>query len=268
MSRSIVSVCLLAIVAVAARPVASAADDKPLTGKVLVLAAASTTDAVEEIRRDFVRLHPGVTVRASYAASSTLARQIEAGAEADVFLSASRNWVEIVAKQSFVARETDLLSNRLVIVVPANSTLQITGPGHLAANAVRHVALADVASVPAGIYAKQALEKLGLWAKLEGKVTGAADVRQALAFVESAAAEAGIVYATDAAASRRVRVAAQIDTASTEKIEYTLALLKHGAERPVAVAWYEYLKSPAAAAVFQRHGFIVPGADKPAKAAE
>ena len=222
-----------------------------------VFAAASTTDAVEDVDREFARLHPEVKVRESFAASSTLAQQIAAGAAADVFLSASTQWSEFLEKKNLVARQQDLLSNELVIVVPVDSQLDIKSPADLAADRVRRVALADAAAVPAGIYARQALTKLGLWKSIEPKATGAADVRQALAFVETAAAEAGIVYATDAAASRRVRVVAKIDPLLTEPIRYPLALTARGAKHPSAVAYFRFLAGEKAAAIFRKHGFVV-----------
>lgn len=251
LTATIVSVALCAC----DRLVAAEAD--ALAGKVLILAAASTTDAVEELTRDFLRLHPNVTVRTSFAASSALARQIEAGAEADLFLSANQQWAGVIAQRGLAARQCDLLSNELAIVVPVDSPLKIERPADLEQSSVRHVALADVASVPAGMYAKQALEKLGLWTALEKKATGAADVRQALQYVESGAAEAGIVYASDAAASQRVRIVARIDSKLTEPIRYPLLLLADGQAKPAAAAFYEFLASPRAATVFKRHGFVV-----------
>ncbi len=236
---------------------AAAADPAEISGKLLFLAAASTTEAVDEIRAEFVRLHTGVTIRASYGASSALARQITAGAEADIFLSASTEWAEYLNKDKLVDRQRDLLSNELVIITPVDSELRISHPRDLLVDGVRHLALADFRSVPAGVYARQALTALDLWPRLEPRVAGAADVRQALHFVETGAAEAGIVYATDARASKRVRVAARIDPKLSDPIRYPVVLLKHGAGNAAAVAFYDFLLSPAAAAIFRRQGFIV-----------
>jgi molybdate transport system substrate-binding protein len=248
---------LSALVSVLAQPWAAAADPSDLSGKLLVVAAASTTDAIEQVRAAFVRLHPAVTIRTSYGASSTLAQQINAGAEADIFLSASTEWADFLSGKKLIERRRDLLGNQLVIVVPADSPLDVKGPADLAQPKIRRLALADPKSVPAGIYARQALGNLNLWTQLEAKVAGAADVRQALHFVETRAAEAGIVYATDAAASRAVRMAARIDPKLSEPIHYPLALLKHGAGNPAAIAFHEFLSSLAAAAIFRQHGFVV-----------
>ncbi len=245
----------LASAAAGLAAIAPAAEPEPLSGKLLVLAAASTIDALDELRAAFVREHPRVTIRTSYGGSSTLARQIESGGQADLFLSASVAWADYLDKKKLVAKRRDLLSNRLVVVVPADSQLKLNDLGGLAADTVRRLAMADPKSVPAGVYARQALEKSGAWKHVERKVTGAADVRQALALVETGAAEAGIVYATDAAASRGVRVVLQVDAKLTEPIRYPLVLLNPGAGDTEAEAFYDYLGSPAAAAVFRRHGF-------------
>jgi molybdate transport system substrate-binding protein len=224
---------------------------------ILVFAAASTSDALKEIAAEFERQHPGVKVRTSFAASSTLAKQIEAGAAADLFLSASPEWAEYLAKKDLVDRQRDLLGNQLVIVVPTESTLKIAGPADLLGKQITRLALGDPASVPAGVYARQALTKLDLWDKLKDKVVGAADVRQALQFVERGAAEAGIVYATDASASDKVRVAVTIDPTLSEPIRYPLVLLPAGAKNQAAGKFYDYLASDGAGVVFRKRGFLV-----------
>ncbi len=242
----------------------AAADTSSLSGRLLLLAAASTTEAVDDARAEFGKLHPGVTIRVSYGASSTLAQQIAAGADADLFLSASGQWAEFLQGKQLVARGRDLFGNRLVIVTAADSNIEVKQPDDLLQPRFRRLAMADPKSVPAGVYGRQALETLGLWKQLEAKVAAAADVRQALNFVDVGAAEAGIVYATDAATDKKVRTALVFDAKLHEPIRYPLVLLKHGADRAAAVALYDFLGSPAAAAIFRRHGFVVPAApDRP-----
>lgn len=248
---------LLSIAGACQPLVVAAAEPSALTGTVLVLAAASTTESMDQIRGEFARLHPAVKIRVSYAASSALAKQIGAGADADIFLSASSQWAEFANERKLIEKQRNFLGNELVIVVPKDSTLTIHGPQDLVQSGIHYLALADTKAVPAGVYARQALEKLNLWEQLVARATGAADVRQALAFVENGAAEAGIVYATDAAASDSVKVAARIDAKLTAPIRYPLVLLKHGAGNPAAVALYDYIGSPAAAAVFQKQGFTL-----------
>jgi len=244
----------------AAAGAARAQDDHP-AGRLLVLAAASTREAIDELRANFAGQHPEVTVRASFAASSTLAQQADAGAEADLFLSASSQWADFLEGKDLVALRSDLLSNELVVVVPADSKITIDGAARLADPRIRRLVLADPKAVPAGVYARQALEKLNLWEKLGSKVAGAADVRQALKFVETGAAEAGIVYRSDAQGDKKVRIALALDPKLSQPIRYPLVLLKRGADNKAAVAFYEFLRSPPAAAVFRRYGFIVLSSD-------
>lgn len=220
-----------------------------------LFAAASASGALDEIRGQFKR-ETGTDVKASYAASSTLAQQIAYGAEADVFVSASTQWADHLDQKALVKRRRDLLKNRLVIIVPAGSQLDVQKPEDLLDKAVRRLALADYTAVPAGIYAREALTKLGLWEQLRGKVVSGADVRQALAYVQSGAADAGLVYATDAAVCRSVKIVAEISTELTEPI-YAIVLLKPRESKGGAEAFYRYLNSPEAADVFRKHGFVV-----------
>jgi molybdate transport system substrate-binding protein len=230
-----------------------------------MFAAASTGNALDEIREQFTR-ETKVEVKTNYAASSTLAQQIAYGAEADLFVSASTEWADYLDREErgLVEKRRDLLGNRLVIIVPADSQLDLQKPEDLLGKAVGHLALADHTAVPAGIYAKQALTKLGLWEQLRGKVVAGADVRQALVYVETGAAEAGVVYATDAAVSTAVKVVAEIPPELTEPIRYPIVLLKQGqgeAEGEAeAESFYRYLNSPKAADVFRKYGFVVQAA--------
>ena len=226
--------------------------------RVTLFAAASAGGALDEVREEFKR-ETGIEVEASYAASSTLAQQIAYGARADVFVSANTDWADFLDRDSNVPvkQRRDLLGNRLVIIVPTGSQLSLQSPQDLLDTAVERLALADYTAVPAGVYAKQALTRLGLWEQLEGKVVSGADVRQALAYVETGAAEAGLVYATDAAASARVKIVAEIPAKLTGPIRYPIVLLEQGRSNPQAESFYRYLHSPEAARVFRKHGFTV-----------
>lgn len=223
---------------------------------ILVFAAASTTDALNEIKAQFTK-DKGIAVQMSYAASSTLAQQIVNGAEADLFISADTKWADYLAKKDFIVRQQNLLGNRLVIVVPGDTKTEVGKPADLLAAGIVHLALGEPESVPAGRYAKQALTKLGLWDQLKDKVVSAEDVRQALTYVETGAAEAGIVYATDAAISKKTKVAVELSEKLTDPIRYPLALLKHGQDSVAAQSFYTYLNSAEAAKVFQKYGFAV-----------
>lgn len=219
---------------------------------VTIFAAASATDAVETVARAFGEAR-GVRVRTSFAGSSTLARQIEAGADADLFLSAGEEWADYVASRLPVAARRNLLANRLVAVVPTRSSLRIAGPEDLLAPEVQRIAIADPEAVPAGIYARRALERLALWDRLKDRLVPAADVRQALLYVERDEADVGFVYATDAAIGQDVRTVLQLDPA--EPILYPLLLLN---DDPDTRRFYDYLDSPQAARIYRRLGFEKP----------
>jgi len=256
--------CLVLILAAVA--LVGCRSEIPLSGRgtagstppcvVTLFAAASTGPALEEITAAF-RIEHGIEVQTNFAGSSTLAQQIATGAGADVFLSANETWVDFLEESALVAERKDLLRNRLVIVVPMEAPVGIRSPEDLLDPLVAHVALAEPTAVPAGIYARQALESLGLWDEVKPKVVAAADVRRALAFVETGAAEAGIVYATDVVSSSAVVVAGEIDPELTDPICYPMALLAGAAGRTEVKRFYDYLNSPPAAELFRKHGFTM-----------
>ena len=236
----------------------------PSPQPVLLFAAASTTDAVEDLSQTF-QTENRTRVLTNFASSSALARQILHGAEASVFLSANVEWIEALERENLVAGRADLLGNRLVVIVQAASKLGAKTIEELATLPFEHLALADPSGVPAGIYARQALVNLDLWSALETKVVAGADVRQVLAYVERGAVEVGIVYATDAVISSGVRVLLDVPLESHDPIIYPLVLLKaaHSSSGPRAL--YRYLQSAAAAALFNKFGFTTrpPGASSP-----
>jgi molybdate transport system substrate-binding protein len=221
--------------------------------EVVVFAAASLADALREIAKAF-EAGTGHRVVLSVGGSNDLARQIRAGAPAEVFVSASADRMDEVERARLVrgADRVDLLSNRLVVVVPAGATKAPVAAEDL--TRVRSLALGDPQAVPAGIYARQWLDRLGLWERVRDRVVPTLDVRAALAAVESGNADAAIVYRTDAAISRRVRVALDVPAGEGPRIVYPAALLA-GSRGPAARAFYEYLRSRPAREVFERLGF-------------
>jgi molybdate transport system substrate-binding protein len=223
--------------------------------EILVHAAASLTDALEEIGADWQRAS-GHTVLFNLGASSDLARQLRAGAPGDVFLSADLAQMDLVERAGFVraADRVDLLSNRLVVVVPAGATSWPRAPSDLLA--LERIALADPEAVPAGVYARRWLQSLGLWEKLRGRVMPALNVRAALAAVESENAGAAVVYRTDAAIARRAKVAFEVPPEQGPRIVYVVAPLFRSGKAAAGRAFVAYLRSPAAQAVFARHGFV------------
>jgi len=221
---------------------------------VVFFAAASTQDAVREISDRF-ESRSRVPVTLNFAASSTLSQQILAGAGSDLFLSANVRWVEEVMNRGPGSRRRDLLGNRLVVIAPAGSGLQLRKPSGLLDPRFSRLSLADPEGIPAGIYARQALKKLDLWQALESRIVRASDVRQALFFVELGEAEAGIVYSSDARISEGVKPLLELDSALSRPIVYPLVLMESSGE--AAKRFFEYLLSTESAEVFRRYGFSI-----------
>ena len=231
-------------------------------GELVVLAAASTAAAMDEVAALFAETGHG-RAHISYASSAALARQIELGAPADVFLSANRNLMDYLAERGLIdaASRRDLLGNELVLVAPLDSPLRLAiAPGFPLAQALGdgRLAMGDPDHVPAGIYGRDALRELGVWDAVAARVAAAADVRGALALVSRGEAAAGVVYASDARAPARVRVLGRFPAASHGAIVYPVAAVGARAG-PAAAAFLEFLGSPEAQAAFRRHGFIVIG---------
>jgi molybdate transport system substrate-binding protein len=228
--------------------------------ELVVHAAASLTDALTEIGAAYER-ESGARVRFNFGASSMLARQIEQGAPGDLFLSADEAKMDALEKRGLLWPGTrrDLLSNRLVIIVPNESKAMPHSAADLAAPGFEKLALAETQSVPAGIYARQYLEKLNLWEGLKRKVVPTENVRGTLAAVESGNAEAGFVYKTDALISKKVKIAVEIAGAAGPKILYPMALLKSSVSLEEARRFEEYLAASAAAKVFEKFGFALTG---------
>ncbi len=225
---------------------------------VNVFAAASLADAIREIAVAYQK-EAGDRLSFNFAGSNVLARQIEEGAPADLFFSADEARMDQLEKAGRIVAgtRTNLLGNSLVVVVAGDSALRVEAIGVLASNTVKRIALADPQGVPAGVYAKQHLTKLGLWSAIAPKVVPTENVRAALAAVESGNVEAGIVYRTDDAVSKRVRVALEIPAEAGPRIVYPAALVKDGKESAAAARFLRHLRSEAAANVFRKHGFLV-----------
>lgn len=228
---------------------------------VRIFAAASTREAVERIAQTF-QDQTGVAVETNFGASSSLARQIERGADADLFLSADENWADFLADKELIDRRRDLLSNRLVVIVPSKSTAKLQSLDELAGPRITRLALAGP-QVPAGTYAREALTHAGIWDRLQDRVIEGGDVRQALAYVDREEAEAGIVYATDVIGSSKVRVALEVNSQLHAPIRYPLALIRREQERPSARRFYDFLGSPEAGEVFRAVGFgVLPKSER------
>lgn len=222
-----------------------------------VSAAASLTDALKEIAQTWEGAS-GHKIRFNFAASSTLARQIAEGAPADLFISADEEKMDQLQKKGLISTATrrSLLSNTLVIAVPRDGGVRIRNPRDLASRSVRRIAIAEPETVPAGIYAKRYLQKIGIWEKVSGKIVPTENVRATLSAVESGNVDAGIVYRTDALISRKIKVAIEISRKEGPAISYPFAVLQGASEPATAKRFLDYLSSPAALRVFARHGFL------------
>lgn len=225
---------------------------------VRVSAAASLTDVLHELG-DVYQKDTGDTVLFNFGASSTLARQIVEGAPGDVFISADELKMDQLQQRGLIDKKSrrSILSNTLVIIVPSDSNLKIASPKNLADPAIRNVAVAEPQSVPAGIYAKEYLRKLGVWPKITYKIIPTDNVRATLAAVESGNVETGIVYKTDAMISKLVRVAYEIPVAEGPNISYPAAVLADSRQKAAAQRFLDFLTSEKAKALFRKYGFLI-----------
>lgn len=227
-----------------------------------VFAAASLSDVLQQVGEAYTaQTHQ--PVRFSFAASSALAKQIESGAPADAFISADQEWMDYLAKRGLIqdATRRDIVTNALVLVAPADSTLKLRiAPGFALAAALGErgrLATGDPASVPVGKYAKAALTRLGVWTRMENRLIPADNVRTALNFVARGETPLGIVYATDARAESRVRVVDTFPADTHERIAYPAAVTARAP--PEAAAFVTFLGSAKARAIFNKAGFGPPG---------
>jgi molybdate transport system substrate-binding protein len=229
---------------------------------VTVFAAASTTNAVTDIAALYMASHAGDKVVASFASSSTLAKQIDNGAPADIYLSANTKWMDYLAEHKMLepASRSDLLGNRIVLIAPGQSSMadidvkpDFPLAGLLADG---RLSMGDPEHVPAGIYGKQALVRLNVWDSVQSKLAPMKDVRAALAMVERGEVPLGLVYATDAAISTKVRVVGVFPQDSHPPIVYPVAIVA-GHSSPAAEGFLQFLKSADAKAIFEKYGFSV-----------
>lgn len=226
---------------------------------VVVFAAASLKESLDEAARQY-QARSTDRILLSYAASSSLAKQIELGAPADIFLSADLEWMDYLSARNLIkpTTRTDLLGNNLVLIAPKDSTVALTlAPSADLAGALKggKLAMGDPDHVPAGKYGKAALEKLGIWTSVQASVARTDNVRSALAFVARGEAPLGIVYGTDAAAEKAVRVVDVFPVGSYPPIVYPVAETVSG-KKTGAARFLTYLRSAEAKSVFRRFGFI------------
>jgi molybdate transport system substrate-binding protein len=225
-------------------------------GELTVFAAASLQDALAEIGSHYEQ-QSGEKIVFNFAASSTLARQIEQGVPADIFFSADEAKIDVLEKKGLLLPGTrrSLLSNTLAIVVSSDSRTVLKSARDLASSRIKRIAIAEPQTVPAGIYAREYLKKLGLWDALQDKLVPTENVRGALAVVEAGNVDAGIVYKTDALVIKRVKVALEISAAEGPQISYPVAVMKNSSSSENARRFVDHLAGGAARRIFEKFGF-------------
>jgi molybdate transport system substrate-binding protein len=224
-----------------------------------VLAGLGMIDAFQAINKLYMQENANITITGNFAASGTLQKQIEQGAPADVFISAAAQQMNALQDEGLLLNDTrqNLLQNRVVLVVPVNSNLSLSDFEDLLNNDVKQIAIGDPEFVPAGTYGKQAFELLGIYEQLQAKLILCSDVRQVLGYVEAGNVDAGIVYATDAAITDKVKIVADAPEAVNSKIVFPAAIIKASHNVAAAKAYIAFLFSSEARAIFEKYGFSV-----------
>ena len=231
---------------------------EPARPQLLVFGAASLANVLEELARDFEQ-SSGIQLKLSFAASAVLARQLEAGGRADVFISADQEWMDYLQQRSLIDQATrrDLVGNRLVLIAPADSDIELQIAPHFALAAALgrgRLSTGDPDTVSAGRYARSALVSLGLWNGIEDRLVRADNVRSAMMFVARGEVPLGIVYATDARVDPKVRIVDTFPETTHAPISYPAAAIR--GSRQEAVVLLDYLASPSARDTWKKYGFV------------
>ncbi len=231
----------------------------PAALTINIAATTSLTDALKEINAKYTLTKPNISLVPSFASSGTLQTQIQNGAPVDIFISAAAAQMDNIEKDNLIIPETrrNLLNNNVVLIVPADSKLTLTDFKGLTADNVKKIAIGEPKSVPAGTYALQAFDQLGIMAQLQPKLVLGADVRQVLTYVETANVDAGIVYSTDAMTSTKVKVAAIAPAEINAKVVYPVAVIRTSKNITLATDFENYLFGPEAKVIFEKYGFAM-----------
>jgi len=269
MKRKLLTVFLLLMMALSMFSMAACSQSEPAAEPaaeetaepvaLTVSAAASLTDALTEIQTMYKEAAPEVTITYNFGSSGALQQQISEGAEVDVFIAAAAKQINTLKDEGRLVDESivDLLGNRLVLVVPADSTAAVSKFEDAASADIAHLALGEPTSVPAGKYAEEVFTSLNMLDTIKAKAVYAKDVKEVLTWVESGNADAGVVYLTDAINSDKVKVAAEATEESHSPIVYPAAVINTTASPDAAQAFIDYLGSDDAKAVFEKYGFTI-----------
>lgn len=229
------------------------------TVELNISAAVSLKDALTEIQANYQKKNPEVKLVFNLGASGSLQKQIEQGAPADIFISAAPKQMDELEAKNLINKTTrrNLVENKLVLIVPQNSTLGIAKYEDLTKSNVQKFSIGEPSVVPAGQYAQEVFKKLGIWDEVKDKIVMAKDVRTVLAYVETGNVEAGIVYKTDAVSSDKVKIVATAPEGSHQPIVYPIAILSGTKQQKAAEDFQNYLTTPESTAVFEKYGFVM-----------
>ncbi|WP_407466582.1 molybdate ABC transporter substrate-binding protein [Megamonas hypermegale] len=227
--------------------------------EVYIVAAASMTDAVKEIGANYEKQHPDVKLMYNFGSSGALQSQIEQGAPADVFISAAQKQMNALEEENLIDKATrkDLLENKVVLIVPKNSTLVLDDFAAAATDKVSKIALGEPKSVPVGQYSEEIFTNLNVWADIKAKAVYASDVRQVLSWVETGEVDCGVVYATDAAISDKVKVLLEAPAGTHKPVVYPAAMVSSSKNPEIAKDFLAYLSQDEQKAILAKYGFDV-----------
>lgn len=254
---SVLSITLLVAGCGGAKQAAPGSAIQPV--ELNISAAISIKDVLNEVQTNYQKKNPNVKLVYNLGASGSLQKQIEQGAPADIFISAAPKQMNDLEANNLINKATrrNLVENKLVVVIPKESKLNITKYEDLTLDVVQKVSLGETTTVPAGQYAQQVLQHLGIWEKVKDKVVFAKDVRTVLTYTETGNVEAGIVYKTDAVSSPKVKVVATAPDDSHQPIVYPIAVVTCSKQQKAAEDFIAYLFSTESKAVFEKNGFVM-----------
>lgn len=241
------------------QPAVPKAAEAPKPVELNISAAVSLKDALTEIQTNYLKKAPNVKLIYNLGASGSLQKQIEQGAPADIFISAAPKQMNELEAKSLVNKTTrkNLVENKLVLIVPKDSKLSLNQYEDLQKVEVKQISIGETKVVPAGQYAEQVLKKIGVWDKIQSKIVFAKDVRTVLTYVETGNVDAGIVYKTDAASSRKIKITATAPEGSHEPIIYPVAVLAASKNQKAAEDFMAYMAGPEGKTVFEKYGFVM-----------
>ena len=226
--------------------------------ELIILAAASLTDVCDEIKEVYEEAHPDITLTFSYAGSGALQTQIEEGAPADLFISAAQKQMNALKEQNLMKEDSvvDLLENKVVLIIPTENPPDVSDFSDVNTEKVKLIGIGEVESVPAGQYAKTVFTNLGCWDEVEKKANFGTDVRTVLGWVEACEVDCGVVYATDAYTSDKVKIVAEAPEGSCDRVIYPAGIVASTNNPGAAEDFLNYLQSDEAMSIFEKYGFI------------